>query len=178
MEPQINEIDENLYSRQLYAIGFDAMKKMTTSSVLISGMNGLGVEIAKNAILQGFKMVTLHDTNNVTEYDLSTNYYITHKDIGKNMAEASYNKLVELNSYVKVDLCTDVLTFDIIKNYSVVVLVDYDIPKQIEINNFTHVDTTSLQVVVVVVVSYTTTTTTTTTTSPVVASSSESQYKN
>ena len=135
MDPKI---DESLYSRQLYAIGFDAMRKMTTSSVLISGMNGLGVEIAKNTILQGFKTVTLHDTNNVTNYELSTNYYVTENDIGKNMAEASYNKLVELNSYVKVDLCTDVLTFDIIKNYSVVVLVDYDITKQIEINNFTH----------------------------------------
>ena len=72
-----NNIDENLYSRQLYAIGFDAMKKMICSNVLISGMTGLGIEIAKNVILQGCKKVTLHDTRFVTNDDLSTNYYIS-----------------------------------------------------------------------------------------------------
>ena len=133
-----HKIDENLYSRQLYAIGFDAMKKMSLASVLISGMNGLGVEIAKNTILQGFKAVTLHDTDVVTNADLSTNYYVSEKDIGRNRAEVSFEKLVELNSYVKVDLCKDQLTFDLIKNYSVVVLVDYDLEKQIEINDSTH----------------------------------------
>lgn len=131
-------IDENLYSRQLYAIGFEAMKKMATSSVLISGMNGLGVEIAKNAILQGFKTVTLHDTNLTTNYDLSTNYYLTEKDIGKNRAEISYNKLSELNNYVKVTFTTEQLSNDLIKQYSAIVLVDYDLNDQLPINDFTH----------------------------------------
>ena len=38
-------IDESLYSRQLYVLGEEAMKKMSTSSALIVGMKGLGVEI-------------------------------------------------------------------------------------------------------------------------------------
>ena len=131
-------IDENLYSRQLYAIGFEAMKKMAGSSVLISGMSGLGVEIAKNTILQGFKSVTLHDTENITNNDLSTNYYASKNDIGKNRADVSFEKLVELNSYVKVDVQKQPLTFDLVKNYSIIVLVDYNLEKQIEFNNFTH----------------------------------------
>jgi len=44
-------MDEEFYSRQLYAIGKDAMKLLNMSSILISGMSGLGVEIAKNLIL-------------------------------------------------------------------------------------------------------------------------------
>ena len=44
-----NEIDESLYSRQLYVLGHDAMKRMSASNVLIVGLKGLGVEIAKNA---------------------------------------------------------------------------------------------------------------------------------
>jgi len=44
-------IDEGLYSRQLYVLGTDAMKKMAKSNVLISGLGGLGVEIAKNVCL-------------------------------------------------------------------------------------------------------------------------------
>lgn len=39
------EIDENLHSRQLAVYGRDAMKRMTGAAVLISGLNGLGVEI-------------------------------------------------------------------------------------------------------------------------------------
>ena len=38
-------IDESLYSRQLYVLGAEAMKKMNASSALIIGMKGLGVEI-------------------------------------------------------------------------------------------------------------------------------------
>lgn len=39
------EIDEDLHSRQLAVYGRDAMKRMAQSTVLISGLNGLGVEI-------------------------------------------------------------------------------------------------------------------------------------
>lgn len=55
-------IDESLYSRQLYVLGHEAMRRMATSDVLISGLGGLGVEIAKNVILGGVKSVTLHDS--------------------------------------------------------------------------------------------------------------------
>ena len=41
------EIDEGLYSRQLYVLGHDAMRKMGVANVLISGMKGLGVEIGE-----------------------------------------------------------------------------------------------------------------------------------
>lgn len=44
--PESNlEIDESLYSRQLYVLGHEAMRKMGSSHVLIAGMKGLGVEI-------------------------------------------------------------------------------------------------------------------------------------
>jgi hypothetical protein len=39
------EIDENLHSRQLAVYGHAAMRRMAASSVLISGANGLGVEV-------------------------------------------------------------------------------------------------------------------------------------
>lgn len=41
------EIDESLYSRQLYVLGHEAMKRMSSSHVLIAGLRGLGVEIGK-----------------------------------------------------------------------------------------------------------------------------------
>lgn len=135
---QVNKIDENLYSRQLYSIGHDAMQKMVLTKVLISGMTGLGLEIAKNTILQGFKAVTIHDTEKVTKYDLSTNYYVSSRDIGRNRAEVCFEKLEELNSYVKVDYKTVPLKNELLLDYNIVVLINYPLEKQIEINNFTH----------------------------------------
>ena len=49
----MTEIDESLYSRQLYVLGHEAMRRMGASNVLIVGLKGLGVEIAKNIALAG-----------------------------------------------------------------------------------------------------------------------------
>ena len=64
------KIDEALYSRQLYVLGAEAMKRMMNSRVLIVGLGGLGVEIAKNVVLGGVKSVTLHDNSPVQIADL------------------------------------------------------------------------------------------------------------
>lgn len=77
------EIDEGLYSRQLYVLGHDAMRRMASSDVLISGLGGLGVEIAKNVILGGVKSVTLHDDALCQIADLGSQFYLTEADIGK-----------------------------------------------------------------------------------------------
>lgn len=66
------DIDESLYSRQLYVLGHEAMKRMANSNVLVVGMKGLGCEIAKNIALAGVKSLTLYDPNPVRIEDLST----------------------------------------------------------------------------------------------------------
>ncbi len=48
------------------------MKRMQNSNVLISGMRGLGVEIAKNVILGGVRSVTVHDQGVAEWRDLSS----------------------------------------------------------------------------------------------------------
>jgi ubiquitin-activating enzyme E1-like protein 2 len=45
MAEQEPVIDESLYSRQEIMLGVEAMKKMAVSSVFVSGLGGLGVEI-------------------------------------------------------------------------------------------------------------------------------------
>ncbi|GMF48601.1 unnamed protein product [Phytophthora fragariaefolia] len=93
-------IDEGLYSRQLYVMGREAQLRMGASNVLIIGLNGLGVEIAKNVILAGVKSVTLHDDAPATWLDLASQFYLSEADIGKPRAAASVKKLAELNPYV------------------------------------------------------------------------------
>lgn len=118
------EIDEGLYSRQLYVLGHEAMHRMAASDVLISGIGGLGVEIAKNVILSGVKSVTLHDEQVCTLKDLSSQFYLSEALIGQNRAEASCNQLSELNHYVPTTAYTGQLTEEILKKFRVVVLTD------------------------------------------------------
>lgn len=48
------------------------MSRLREAKILISGMGGLGVEIAKNLILGGVRHVTIHDTKTASHIDLSS----------------------------------------------------------------------------------------------------------
>lgn len=119
-------IDESLYSRQLYVMGKLAMTRMANSKVLVCGLGGLGVEVAKNVILGGVKSLTLQDTKVTQWHDLSSQYYLTEKDIGSNRATVSLTHLCNLNPYVTVDVCTEALSTEEVAKYNVVVLTEYE----------------------------------------------------
>lgn len=131
-------IDEGLYSRQLYVLGHEAMKRMGLSNILISGMKGLGLEVAKNVILAGVKSVTIHDEENASISDMSSQYYLAEGDVGKNRAEATVQKVSELNSYVPVNAYTGKLTEDFLSQFQVVVLTNSSLEEQLRIGEFCH----------------------------------------
>ncbi|KAF9534922.1 ubiquitin activating enzyme [Crepidotus variabilis] len=135
-------IDEGLYSRQLYVLGHEAMKKMAASNVLIVGMQGLGVEIAKDICLAGVKSVSVFDPEPVTVQDLSSQFFLRADDIGKSRAAATLPRLSELNTYVPVSnlggKAGDEITVDLIKGFHVVVLTGVPLKKQLEINDWSH----------------------------------------
>ena len=98
------EIDESLYSRQLYVLGHEAMKRMSASNVLVVGLRGLGVEIAKNIALAGVKSLTLHDPIPAAIADLSSQFFLRENDVGKPRDQATVARVSELNAYVPVRL--------------------------------------------------------------------------
>lgn len=100
----MNKVDTNLYSRQIKTFGIETMEKLQNLRVLIVGMRGLGVEIAKNIILSGVKEVKILDQNNTLITDLGSNFFLSEKNIGKPRDISCLPKLKELNSYVKVDI--------------------------------------------------------------------------
>jgi len=61
----------------------------------------LGAEIAKNVILSGVKSVRLHDDAEASFMDLSSQFYLSEADIGKNRAMVCLPKMKELNNYVE-----------------------------------------------------------------------------
>ena len=127
---QINsdKIDEDLYSRQIICLGIDTMKKISHLKILIIGLRGLGVEIAKNIIVSGPKSVTIFDKNKVEINDLGSNFYLNEKDIGKRRDESCINKLKKLNKYVQVNYLKETNIKDIYNklpgNYNVIVITE------------------------------------------------------
>ena len=80
------------------------MKKLSTMKVLIVGIRGLGIETAKNIILNGPREVDIFDPSLVKINDLGCNFFLTEDDVGKKRDETCVGKLSELNSYVKVSV--------------------------------------------------------------------------
>ncbi|XP_062456882.1 LOW QUALITY PROTEIN: ubiquitin-like modifier-activating enzyme 1, partial [Rhea pennata] len=132
------EIDEGLYSRQLYVLGHEAMKRMQTSNVLVSGLRGLGVEIAKNLVLGGVKSVTLHDPQPAAWADLSSQFYLREEDVGRGRAEATLPRLAELNSYVAVSSTEEPLSEELLAPFQVVVLTNSPLEEQLWVGDFCH----------------------------------------
>ena len=121
------------WSRYIGVMGMESVTKQANASIFISGLNSLGIEIAKNIVLSGAKRITLHDSKLTNYSDLAGQFFLGESDIGKNRAAASLNKIQQLNFYVKVDLglngqaiptAADELEKIGIKDYEVIVLVD------------------------------------------------------
>lgn len=102
------QIDNNLYDRQIRTYGEEAVKKMSSSSVLIYGLaKGLGTEVAKNLTLGGIRNVYLYDENPVVSSDFETGFYYTTDSCGLARSQALVSKLQELNPYVNVQAVND-----------------------------------------------------------------------
>ena len=120
----MESIDINLYSRQIKAYGIETMKDLSKLTILIIGIRGLGLEVAKNLILSGPKEVNIYDPHKCTISDLGTNYYINEKDVieGKRRDIASLSNLCQLNSYVTLSIMEGDDIFKNLKKYNVIVI--------------------------------------------------------
>ncbi|XP_053891389.1 ubiquitin-like modifier-activating enzyme 7 isoform X4 [Malaclemys terrapin pileata] len=114
------------------------MRRLAKTAVLVSGMKGLGVEIAKNIILAGVKSITVHDPGNVQWSDLSSQFFLSESDVGQNRAVASQQRLAELNSYVPVTAYTRELSESFLAAFQVVVLSNSPLEEQLRISDICH----------------------------------------
>jgi len=118
------KIDTNLYSRQIGTFGLETMGKLVKMNVLIIGMRGLGVEVAKNLCLAGPKSVTLYDPNVVSIADRGSNFYLKEEHVGTTTrADASVTQLRELNPYVVTQVISE-FNNEMIGNFNVIVITE------------------------------------------------------
>ena len=82
------------YSRLIAAVGRDALRRMQSASVLIIGVRGLGVEIAKNIVLMGVQKLTLADDSAADVADQSSNFFLESQQLGQKIGRASCRERV------------------------------------------------------------------------------------
>ena len=98
-----SQLDINLLSRQIATVSMETMKEIVKLKVLIIGLKGIGVEIAKNLILLGPAQVDIYDPTIAELRDMGANFYLKEEHIGKlSRSDACLPSLIELNKYVQV----------------------------------------------------------------------------
>lgn len=125
------DIDEGFYLWQLYVLGYEVMKWFQIFSVLVLGLWGLGVEIVKNIIFGGVKVVILYDQGIVQWVDFFFQFYLWEEDIGKNWVEVLQFCFVEFNSYVFVIVYIGFFVEDFFSGFQVVVFINIFLEDQL-----------------------------------------------
>ena len=114
------------------------MMRMSQSNVLIIGLKGLGVEIAKNVTLAGVKSISLYDPGLAKIEDLSSQFFLREADVGKPRAVVTAPRLSELNQYVPVSVVDSELSASVLSSFQVIVVTEGSLAMQAEINEFAH----------------------------------------
>ena len=91
----------------------------------------------KKFYIISMQSVTLHDEQPVWYSDLSSIFYLTEDDFGHNRAEIICPKLAELNNYVSVTSDSDRLESELIREHSVIVLVNARLAEQLRVAEMT-----------------------------------------
>jgi len=128
----MNIDQKNLYSRVIRSLGFQTVNKISKLKILICGMRGLGIEVAKNIILSGPNEVTLYDKNKVLLQDLGSNFYLKKEDIGKRRDISCFKRIKKLNNFVKINVLgmnensedLDKMFIESILNFDVIVITE------------------------------------------------------
>ncbi|KAF5926857.1 hypothetical protein HPG69_001488, partial [Diceros bicornis minor] len=141
MSTESVEIDDALYSRQRYVLGDTAMQKMAKSHVFLSGMGGLGLEIAKNLVLAGIKIqVPLLSSKCSSLSVLSVLNERIVKVIYFFRAEAVLQRIAELNPYVHVTSSSiplnETTDLSFLDKYQCIILTEIKLALQKKINDF------------------------------------------
>ena len=108
--PPTSVVDESLYSRQLYVLGHEAQARLSLARVLLLGLGGLGLEVAKNLALAGVHSLTLCDDSRCRVEDAGSSWAVTEADVreGRSRASAALPALQPLNPNVRCSLAANV----------------------------------------------------------------------
>ena len=132
-------IDHDKWSRQIRTYGIEITKILSQLKILLVGLRGYGIEIAKNIVLSNPNQISIFDDEICKINDLGSNYFLTEENVlnKDRRDQACLKKLSELNPTTKVVIENDYMNK--IKEFDCVIITKFiksDIIK--EINNVCH----------------------------------------
>ena len=134
-----DNIDHDKWSRQIRTYGIEITKILSQLKILVIGLGGYGVEIAKNIILSNPNQVSIFDDEICKINDLGSNYFLNEVNVlnRERRDQACLKKLSELNPTTKVLIENNYLSK--IKEFDVVIITEFINSKLIyKINNECH----------------------------------------
>ena len=120
------------------------MDKVINIKILVIGLRGLGIEIAKNLILAGLKEVSISDKNMCRINDLTANFYLDERDVNKKTLEEScIKKLKALKPYIDVNIHEGLFKKDIKKFNLIIITEIMPLEELYEINSICRINKTN-----------------------------------
>eukprot|EP00088_Acartia_fossae_P045161 TRINITY_DN4839_c0_g1_i1.p1 TRINITY_DN4839_c0_g1~~TRINITY_DN4839_c0_g1_i1.p1 ORF type:complete len:351 (-),score=113.11 TRINITY_DN4839_c0_g1_i1:315-1367(-) len=135
---EISEQEAQLYDRQIRLWGLDAQKRLRAAKVCLLGMRGLGCEVAKNLVLSGINSLKMVDNSVVTEEDATSQFLAPRDKIGENRAEASLDRVQQLNPMVEVSVDKSATTekdTEFFKQFDIVIATNCPKDELVRINS-------------------------------------------
>ncbi|XP_053525360.1 ubiquitin-like modifier-activating enzyme 7 isoform X5 [Artibeus jamaicensis] len=109
------------------------MQRLQEGKVLLSGLQGLGAEMAKNLVLMGVGSLTLHDPHPACWSDLAAQFFFSEQNLGRSRAEATRELVAKLNEAVQVCVYTGDITEELLQDFQVVVLTASSLEEQLKV---------------------------------------------
>ncbi|PIC12455.1 hypothetical protein B9Z55_028460 [Caenorhabditis nigoni] len=90
----------NRYDRQVRLWGEEGQASIGSTSACVLGSDSLATETLKSLVLAGVQSFYIVDDARVEQADIGQNFFLHMDDIGRSRAEATLEKLTELNPSV------------------------------------------------------------------------------
>ncbi|EGT52212.1 hypothetical protein CAEBREN_15257 [Caenorhabditis brenneri] len=100
MTPSTTFDASNRYDRQVRLWGEEGQASIGSTSVCVLGSDSLATETLKSLVLAGVQSFFIVDDARVEQADIGQNFFLHNNDIGRYRAEATLEKLTELNPSV------------------------------------------------------------------------------
>ena len=115
-------IDHDKWSRQIRTYGIEITKILSNLKILLVGLKGYGIEIAKNIVLSNPNQLSIFDDEICEINDLGSNFFLAEENVlnKDRRDEACIKKLSELNPTTKIFIENNFLSN--IKNFDVIII--------------------------------------------------------
>ena len=121
----LSKLEMERYARQIPIIGVEGQRRLSTASVLIVGVGGLGSAVALYLTAMGVGKLILIDDGSVELSNLNRQILYSLQDLGLKKVEVARSRLRELNPHVTIETydqrLDEVLAIELVKRVDVVV---------------------------------------------------------